>query len=580
MISYNDLFAKAAQLFDAGSLDDAEGILRQLDNVSPDNPHILNLLGLVAQTKGLHQEACSYFAAAIRMDKNKPEYYYNLAFSQQKCQEYHDALRNYQKVITLAPQIKEAYNEIACIYDILEQKNEAVFWWHKVLQLAPDYAIAAINLAKSQNNYEQLLHLSTQYPNEPLVWFDLAQIEYQQNHPHEAANYIKSALSLQADDAENNYLAGLIYEKLEDRQKAFDYLTQAENLNDKHYNAKLKLADLYSLQGNFNEAETRYKRLIELDKNQFAVHNNYAEMLYRQKRTSEALEEYRAAVLINPKSAETLNNLGAILRNTKDYNEALGLFFSALTYSPDIEAISINIAETIVLLAREDKSQALKIAENWLNNYPDNIYAQKILHALKGEEIANNNLYTERLFDAFADNYELVMQNLDYSAPLAFEQSKGIMSGRIADLGCGSGLAGQAVKSVQNQIIGVDISDKMLILARQKGVYDELVKSDIIEFLQKRHDFDWIMAADVLGYIGDLAEFIRLSAGKKLIFTIESNPQITSYQIQPNGRYQHNPEYINQLLTANGYKDISTTPLILRNEAGNPVDGLVFIVKT
>lgn len=577
---YNDLFNNATQLYDQGNYAAAEQILRQISLAAPDNPVVLNLLGLIAQAQGLHQEACSYFATAIRYDENKAEYYYNLAFSLQHSGQYDDALRNYQKVVALAPQIKEAYNEIACIYNALEQKDKAVSWWYKALQLAPDYAVAAINLAKSQNNYEQLLNLSTQYPDEPLVWFYLAQIKYQQNQPVEAASHIKHALSLQADDAENNYLAGLIYEKLKDRQKAFDYFTQAEKINDKHYNAKLKLADLYSLQSNFSEAEKRYKRLIELDKNHFAVHNNYAEMLYRQKRTSEALEEYRAAVLINPQSADTLNNLGAILRDTKDYDEALGLFFSALTYSPNMDAISINIAETIVLLAREDKSKALKIAENWLNNYPDNIYAQKILHALKGEEIANNNLYTEKLFDAFADNYELVMQNLDYSAPLAFEQSKGIMSGRIADLGCGSGLAGQAVKSVQNQIIGVDISEKMLSLARQKGIYDELIKSDIIEFLQKRRDFDWIMAADVLGYIGDLAEFIRLSAGKKLIFTIENNPQISSYQIQPNGRYQHNPEYIKQLLTANSYKDISTTPLILRNEAGNPVDGLIFIAMT
>lgn len=578
MISYNDLFAQAAQLFDNGQLDEAESILRGLNNTAADNPYILNLLGLIAQAKGLHPQACSYFAGAVRIDKNKPEYYYNLAFSLQRTGQYHDALRNYRQVITLAPQIKEAYNEIACIYQAVEQNDQAVDWWNKALQISPDYGTAAINLAYSLNDYAKLVALSRQYPNEALVWYDLAQIEYRQNQFTEAEDNIMHALEL-ADDVENNYLAGLIYENLNNKPKAFDYFIKAEKLDDKHYKTKLKLADFYSRQGNFTEAETRYKRLIEQDKDNFAVHNNYAEMLYRQKRLSEALDEYRAAILINPKSAEACNNLGAILKDTGDYDEALGLFFSALTYSPNMEAISINICETLVLLARNDKEKALKIAENWHKNYPNNIYAAQINHALKGEKIENNNIYTEKLFDAFADNYELVMFSLGYTAPLAIKQFAGTMQGNIADLGCGSGLAGQAVKSVQNKIIGVDISQKMLKLAAQKQVYDELVKSDIIEFLKTRHDYDWIMAADVLGYIGDLSEFIKLCRGKKLLFTIEANNNIEDYHLDITSRYKHNPAYVEKLLRNNGFCNIETKDITLRYEAGIPVAGVLFIVR-
>lgn len=575
MASYNELFQQAAQLFDVGRLDEAEDILRKLDNTAADNPYILNLLGLIAQAKGLHAQACPYFAGAVRIDKNKPEYYYNLAFSLQHIGQYHDALRNYQQVITLAPQIKEAYNEIACIYQAMEQNDQAVDWWNKALQISPDYAIAAINLAYSRNDYEKLVALSRQYPDESLVWYDLAQIEYRQNRFTEAEDNIMHALEL-ADDVENNYLAGLIYENLNNKSKAFDYFIKAEKLDDRHYRTKLKLADFYSLQGNFTEAETRYKRLIELDKDNFAVHNNYAEMLYRQKRLSEALEEYRAAILINPHSADACNNLGAILKDMGEYDEALGLFFSALSYSPNMEAISINITENLIMLAREDKEKALKIAENWCKNYPDNIYAKQTSATLKGEKIANNYLYIERLFDAFADNYELVMQNLDYSAPLALAKFQGSMSGRIADLGCGSGLAGQAVKSVQNQIIGVDISQKMLRLAAQKGVYDELIKSDIVEFLKNRHDFDWVMAIDVVNYLGDLSEFIKLCRGKKLLFTIESDEDIADYRLDITSRYKHNPAYVEKLLHDNGFRNIKSQKTTLRREAGLPVESYLF----
>ena len=579
LVSYNDLFAQATAMFDEGKLDEAEDILRQLGVVSQDNPFVLNLLGLIAQAKGLHEQACSCFSAALRIQPDRPDFCYNLAFSLQNSGQYHDALRTYQKVLALKPDIKEAYNEIACIYEVLGQKDEALYWWHKALQMAPDYVIAAINLAYSQKDWGKLENLSTLYPKEALVWYDLAQMQYGQNDFIGAQNNINKALELQPNFDDCNYLAGLIALRLDNKAQALEYFIKAEQINDNHIGAKLKVADLYSLQGYFNKAEKRYKRLIEMDKDNFDVHNNYAEMLYRQNRLHEALEEYRAAILINPQSAAACNNLGAILRDMKDYDEALGLFFNALTYSPDMSDISLNIAETLVLLARDDKEKALKIAANWLKNYPNNIYAEQVNHALKGEKIANNNLYTERLFDAFADNYELVMQNLDYSAPMAIKQFAGVMQGTIADLGCGSGLAGQAVKSVQNKIIGVDISEKMLALASQKQVYDELIKSDIIEFLQERHDYDWIMAADVLGYIGDLSEFIKLCQGKKLVFTIEADENITDYRLDITSRYKHNPAYVEKLLRDNGFKDIQSQKAILRQEAGCPVEAVVFVLK-
>lgn len=579
MISYNDLFTQALNLYDKGNYTEAEGILRQLDNAAPDNPHILNLLGLIAQAKGIHHEACSYFAAAVRLNANSAEYYYNLAYSLQRCGEYHDALRNYQKVLSLRPEIKETYNEIACIYEALSQTDKAVEWWNKALQLFPDYATVAINLARCQNNYQQLLNLGQKFSQDYYIWYVLAQVEYKQDDFVAAENHINQALNICSSDADTNYLAGLIYEKLNNQTAAYDYFIKTEQLAPNHYDAKLKLADYYSRTNQFDQAETRYKRLIELNKADFAVHNNYAEMLYRQKRLPEALEEYRAAILIDPTSGAANNNLGAILKDLQEYDEALGLFFNALHYAPDMEEISLNIVETLVLLARDNKDKAIQIAANWLKSYPDNLYAEQINHALRGEKFANNNHYTEVLFNAFADNYELVMQNLDYSAPAALAKLKGSITGRVADLGCGSGLVGQAVKSVQNQIIGVDISAKMLSLAAAKNIYDELIKMDIIEFLKTRHDYDWIIAADVLGYIGDLGEFIKLCSGKKLIFTIEADDMIADYRLDITSRYKHNPAYVEKLLRDNGFNDIKSQKTTLRLEAGQPVNGVVFVVK-
>lgn len=59
----------------------------------------------------------------------------------------------------------------------------------------------------------------------------------------------------------------------------------------------------------------------------------------------------------------------------------------------------------------------------------------------------------------------------------------------IIDLGCGSGLVGKLFRHIASpehtgQVVGVDISSKMVDLCRDKGWYDELHVADIHDVLQ------------------------------------------------------------------------------------------------
>ena len=112
-------------------------------------------------------------------------------------------------------------------------------------------------------------------------------------------------------------------------------------------------------------------------------HFNYANMLYRQNRLPEALEEYRAAVIIDPERFEISNNLGLIQKDLGEYEEALGLFFNAFLKNPEREEISVNLAETLTLLHHQDAEKALKIAEQWLHKAPDNVFAQHLKRSIK-----------------------------------------------------------------------------------------------------------------------------------------------------------------------------------------------------
>ena len=151
-MSYDILFNKALQLHEAGQFEEAEQIYRQILETAPEQPDVLNLLGLVAQAKGVQQEACDLFARAIKANPDNPAFYYNLAFSLRLDGKPHEALQYFSKVISLRPEMPEVYNETAQLRFRLGQVDAARQDWARALSLNPEFAEAAANLADSYSS--------------------------------------------------------------------------------------------------------------------------------------------------------------------------------------------------------------------------------------------------------------------------------------------------------------------------------------------------------------------------------------------------------------------------------------------
>ena len=609
-MSYDLLFNKALSLHDAGQLDEAEKVYRQILETAPNNAEVLNLLGLVAQAKGLQQQAEELFYFALKQKPDFAPFYYNLAFSFKLDNKPLEAIENFEKVIALKPDIKEAYNELGLLHESIGNTEKALQNWHKALELDENYPLPQINIANClaekdlDKSIECLISLINKYPDEPLTYFYLTRHYMEISDWGKALETAQKAEFLLPASDDIKAMLGQIFQAMGNVSKAKEYFEKAKLLNADNIPSLLALADFYANENNFSEAERYYKRVIELAPKNFDVHNNYAGMLYKQQRTAEALEEYRQAVILNPKSAAVSNNLAIILRSIGDYEQALGLLFNALNCNPDMDEISVNLFETLLLYYRTGNADALQIAQNWFKNMPDNVFAKRLVLALNGEKnggnpqscsddfqsaVGNiqsalgsnflssedNQSYSEKLFDRFADNYELVMQTLDFAVPMAMGRIAGSVEGRIVDIGCGTGLLGMVVKTPQNYLIGVDISAKMLEKASEKKVYDELIKSEAVAFLQKNKGFDWVMAADVLGYIGALKDFFLAANGSKLCFSTE-NLNDGDFKLDVSGRFKHNPQYVRKILTEVGYKNIYQEEIILRTENNENVRGTIW----
>lgn len=197
--------------------------------------------------------------------------------------------------------------------------------------------------------------------------------------------------------------------------------------------------------------------------------------------------------------------------------------------------------------------------------------------------------YVRHLFDQFSKTYDKTMvEDLSYRAPeilRALGDLLGVGHNRkldILDLGCGTGLSGAAFQDLAGRLDGVDLSPRMIAMARKRGIYDELACADLEAALGRKGDaYDLILAADTLVYLGDLEAVFRL-AGKRLVsgglflFTVEKKAG-EGYELGEKRRYRHSEAYLRVLAAA--FDIVGLIACSPRTDSGVTVEGFAVALE-
>ncbi len=122
----------------------------------------------------------------------------------------------------------------------------------------------------------------------------------------------------------------------------------------------------------------------------------------------------------------------------------------------------------------------------------------------------------QEIYSNWASEYDSDVAEWGYATPariaLALRQSGANVEKPVLDFGCGTGLSGIALKSVGFDVIdGTDISDEMLALAEQKGVYRQVWVSEPGTLGHiKRGDYPIITATGVISLGAEPPETLDL----------------------------------------------------------------------
>lgn len=583
-------------LHQQGRLADAERLYQEVLRHEPRHFDALHLLGIVALQTRRTQRGVELIKKAIRLNANDAAAHNDLAMGLMELRRYDEALANYDKAILLRPGVPEAYNNRGNALQELKRFADALASYDRAIALKPDFAGAYNNRGNALQElkrYEEAL-----------------------------ANYDK-ALALRPDYAVTYNNRGNALKELkrfEDALASYDKaLTLKPDYPEAHNNRGVVLRQLNRLQ----EALVCCDKALALQPDYAEAHNNRGNALRECKRFDEALESFAKATAFNPHYAWAHNNRGTTLQALKRFEEALTAFDKALALERHLAEAWLGRGNVFIALKRYDDAFAAygtalelkpSLADAWLGRGRSQLHRGKLEEGRKDYEQAlalgaNGDAVTYDLarfglieappvlprsvvidlFDGYAVSFdEHLLHQLKYEAPAdlsdLIHQHCRSNSLDILDIGCGTGLMGAHLRSMAKTLVGVDLSQRMLDLAKRRAIYDSLICKEIVEFLaDDGGKYDLIVSTDVFIYCGDLTRIFslvhrRLNENGYFGFSVESTTE-GDYCLRETGRYQHSRKYLEELALRFGFRSVALEECVIREESNVRVPGLLAVMR-
>lgn len=384
---------------------------------------------------------------------------------------------------------------------------------------------------------------------------------------------------------------GLLMHQKGDSDEAINLIGQALAEAPQYSDAYNNLGNIYTKLGQFEEAAQTYSKALNLNPDNAAANSNFGVALGQLARFDEAVEVLNKAIDLMPDIPDFYRNLGNVFKKQGQFAKAAAEYRQVLRLTPYNSDSYENLCVVLYLLGNVE--EAILLINQWLEHDPENPLALHRLYSYTGElslPRASDD-YICQTFDSFSDSFDMVLERLEYKAPFLVADAVKEIHGAtgkplvILDAGCGTGLCGPLLKPFASRIIGVDLSSKMLEKAERRGCYAELIQAELTGFIETHpNSYDVIVSADTLVYFGDLEAVCQATAkallpGGYFVFTVERKEENLSegYCIHPHGRFTHTMYYLQDVIQSSGLIMQKLDKVMLRYEAGVPVNGFLVV---
>jgi len=254
MNNVEQLLQRAYQAHQAGRLDDAERLYRELLAIAPDDLDGCNLLGLLFIESGQSKEAIAPLKNAVRLRPDDPQARYNLGIAHKDMAEFDKAAEHFREVVRLSPDNVDGCIALANVLRADHKLDEARQVFDVSLQLDPAHKGAKQGMSDTLN--------------------EIAVTKNKLGHTDEAIEILQDAVSLHSGNAEAHMNLGIILEQAGKPEAAASAVRAAINAKPDFANAHYQLAhlrdhestagEIAAMQALFNRGEMTRKDLARL----------------------------------------------------------------------------------------------------------------------------------------------------------------------------------------------------------------------------------------------------------------------------------------------------------------------------
>ncbi len=342
------------------------------------------------QMHGRLDDALETLRVAEELDSADPELPLATAAAYLQLRNPDQAEEKIQQALALRPDHPGAYLQMAQVALLRRQDEQALQLMKHALELdrgsrkprilctIGDFYLLRGQTEKAREAYEQALEIDA-FNGE--AHGALAEVLVSENKPAEALEHLQTAIRFNPVQPRALAVLGGVLSNEGNFEAAIEACEQAIQIRPTNGPAWANLGLAYRRKDDLVKAEEVYRRGIEKCLKHDALHQNLAQLLLKQGKAEEAIEEFRSAANLNPFNVVALANLGTYHVQASRHELAQGFFRRALQVKPDYAFAHKQLG--LLLLARGRTRPALVHLQKSLELDPDQPDASQIRFQLE-----------------------------------------------------------------------------------------------------------------------------------------------------------------------------------------------------
>lgn len=140
----------AYMLYENKQYKEAEDICRNVFKHYPNQPDILNLLGVICLSSGKDEEGLMYLKRVVDLQPHRYSFHGNLGIAYKNIGMFHEAIVSYKRAVQLNPNYALGYNNIGSAYQGMGMIGDAIENYQHALSLDDNLFDVHLNLAMAQ----------------------------------------------------------------------------------------------------------------------------------------------------------------------------------------------------------------------------------------------------------------------------------------------------------------------------------------------------------------------------------------------------------------------------------------------